>query len=168
VPRARRTLRDFGRPALDPDGFHAHQIRGTLYSLLGCDDDAYIAARAVQLFAPGIPQVYYVGLLAGENDPAAADRTGDGRAINRHDYTRDEIRVARRRGVVQRLERLIRLRNAHPAFAGQFSATLAAPGILRLCWSAGGDRISLAVDVRRRRAVVELTGARDGPGALVL
>ncbi len=49
----------------DPDGFDVHQIRGTYYSLLDCDDDAYIAARAIQFFAPGVPQVYYVGLLAG-------------------------------------------------------------------------------------------------------
>jgi sucrose phosphorylase len=26
------------------------------------------AARAIQFFAPGMPQVYYVGLLAGSND----------------------------------------------------------------------------------------------------
>jgi sucrose phosphorylase len=152
----------------DPDGFDAHQIRGTLYSLLDCDDDAYIAARAIQLFAPGIPQVYYVGVLAGANDTAAAERAGDGRAINRHDYTRAEIRAARRRPVVQRLERLIRLRNAHPAFAGQFSAALAGSGCLRLCWSAGRDRISLEIDVRGGEAAVELTGARDGPEAFAL
>ena len=52
----------------DPDGFDVHQISGTYYSLLGSDDDAYLAARAIQFFTPGIPQVYYVGLLAGEND----------------------------------------------------------------------------------------------------
>ena len=35
----------------------------------------------------GVPQIYYVGLLAGENDVVAVGRTGEGRAINRHDYT---------------------------------------------------------------------------------
>ena len=63
----------------DDDGFDVHQIRGTFYSLLDRDDDAYIAARAIQLFVPGVPQVYYVGLLAGENDQEAAASTGDGR-----------------------------------------------------------------------------------------
>ena len=32
------------------------------------DDDRYLAARAIQLFARGVPQIYYVGLLAGAND----------------------------------------------------------------------------------------------------
>ncbi len=31
-------------------------------------DEEYLIARALQFFAPGIPQVYYVGLLAGVND----------------------------------------------------------------------------------------------------
>ena len=79
----------------DRDGFDVHQIRGTYYSLLDRDDDAYIAARAIQLFAPGIPQIYYVGLLAGENDQEAAERTGDGREVNRHNFSREEIRVAK-------------------------------------------------------------------------
>ena len=48
--------------------FDAHQINCTYYSALGCNDDAYLAARAIQFFAPGVPQVYYVGLLAGQND----------------------------------------------------------------------------------------------------
>ena len=44
-------------------------------------------ARAIQFFLPGMPQVYYVGLLAGENDMALLARTGVGRDINRHHYT---------------------------------------------------------------------------------
>jgi len=45
-----------------------YQVNSTYYSALGENDDAYMAARALQFFAPGIPQVYYVGLLAGQND----------------------------------------------------------------------------------------------------
>ena len=50
-----------------------------------CDDERYLAARAIQLFARGVPQIYYVGLLAGENDRVRRAK-GEGRAINRHDY----------------------------------------------------------------------------------
>jgi sucrose 6(F)-phosphate phosphorylase len=106
---------------LHDEGFDAHQVNITYYSALGADDDAYIAARALQFFAPGIPQVYYVGLLAGENDPEAVERTGELRAINRHDYTLAEIEQAVQRPVVQRLFRLIRLRNGHPAFDGDLT-----------------------------------------------
>ena len=105
----------------DPDGFDVHQIRGTYYSMLGCDDDAYLLARAIQFFTPGIPQVYYVGLLAGENDHEAAELSGEGRDINRHNYSIEEIQQAVNSVVVQRLVKLIQFRNQHPAFDGEFS-----------------------------------------------
>jgi sucrose phosphorylase len=142
----------------DVDGFDVHQIRGTIYSLLGCDDDAYIAARAIQLFAPGVPQIYYVGLLAGENDPEAALRAGDGREINRHNFSVDEIRAAAGRSVVMRLERLIRLRNSHPAFDGTFEVLPSGPDGLKLSWRHGEAACELEVNVRTARSIAELTG----------
>ena len=45
-----------------------YQINSTYYSALGDDDRKYFLARLIQAFAPGIPQVYYVGFLAGKND----------------------------------------------------------------------------------------------------
>jgi sucrose phosphorylase len=139
----------------DPDGFDVHQIRGTYYSLLGCDDDAYIAARAIQFFVPGVPQVYYVGLLAGQNDVAAVARTGDGREINRHDFTKNEISAAADTDVVRRLERLIRLRNSHPAFDGAFRVLDSADRRLRLAWSSGSGEIVLDVDFASKQSSVE-------------
>lgn len=143
----------------DPDGFDVHQIRGTLYSLLDCDDDAFIAARAIQLFAPGIPQIYYVGLLAGENDQAAVAARVDGREINRHNFSREEIAVAARRIVVERLERLIRLRNSHPAFDGLFEVRLAARDRLRLAWVTGADACTLEVDFQLMRSSIQVSRA---------
>src|SRR5699024_1519979 len=95
-------------------------IRCTYYSALNNNDDAYLAARAIQFFVPGIPQVYYVGLLAGENDEESVKRTGEGREINRHNYSLEEIEESLKKEVVERLLRLIRFRNEHPAFNGQF------------------------------------------------
>ena len=40
-----------------------------------------LLARAIQLFTPGIPQVWYLDLFAGRNDYAAADRGGGGGAV---------------------------------------------------------------------------------------
>ncbi len=104
----------------DSNGFDVHQIRGTYYSLLDCDDTAYLAARAIQFFSPGIPQVFYVGLLGGKNDTESVDRTGEGREINRHNYSLDEIDHEVKRGVVGKLIELIKFRNTHPAFNGKF------------------------------------------------
>ena len=98
-----------------------YQVNCTYYSALGCDDDAYIAARTIQFFAPGIPQVYYVGLLAGENDIALVEKTRQGRNINRHNFTLEEIADAVKKPVVQRLLKLMEFRNSYPAFKGAFS-----------------------------------------------
>ena len=57
-----------------------------------------------------------MGLLAGGNDMDLLRRTGVGRDINRHYYTRGELQQALKRPVVQSLLALLRLRNAHPAF----------------------------------------------------
>ena len=69
----------------------AHQINCTFYDALGRRDDEYLVARAIQCFVPGIPQIYYVGLLAGTNDMERLRRTGEGRDINRHSYSSAEL-----------------------------------------------------------------------------
>ncbi len=94
-----------------------YQVNTTYYSALGNRDDRYLLARAIQFFAPGIPMVYYVGMLAGENDIALMEKTKNGRDINRHCYTRAEIDTAQERPVVARLKELMRWRNENPAFA---------------------------------------------------
>jgi sucrose phosphorylase len=138
----------------DPNGFDVHQIRGTIYSLLGCNDDAYIAARAIQLFAPGIPQVYYVGLLAGKNDEAAFLRTGEGRDINRHNYSMEEIDQEVSRPVVKKLLRLIQLRNSHPAFNGSFTVNQSSDKEISLIWSAQEKQATLFVDLTKYTALI--------------
>jgi sucrose phosphorylase len=137
-----------------PDGFDVHQIRGTFYSLLDGNDDAYLAARAIQFFTPGVPQVYYVGLLAGKNDPSAAERTGDGREINRHNYSVDEVKRDLQRPVVQRLLRLIRFRNEYDAFGGSFRMRDSDDSVLDLSWERGGSKCQLTVDFKSDKAVI--------------
>lgn len=95
-----------------------YQVNCTYYSALGDDDKAYLLARAVQFFAPGIPQVYYVGLLAGKNDLKLLEETKVGRNINRHYYTKEELKVETGRPVVSELLKLMKFRNEHPAFDG--------------------------------------------------
>ncbi|NEG70600.1 sucrose phosphorylase [Bifidobacterium choloepi] len=98
-----------------------YQVNCTYYSALAGNDEHYLAARAVQFFLPGVPQVYYVGALAGENDMELLRRTGVGRDINRHYFTPAEIDAALERPVVAALNALARFRNASPAFDGDFS-----------------------------------------------
>lgn len=93
-----------------------YQVNTTYYSALGNNDDAYLLARAIQFFAPGIPQVYYVGLFAGENDIRLMEKTKNGRDINRHYYSLQEIDKQMNRSVVMKLKELMEFRNLHPAF----------------------------------------------------
>jgi sucrose phosphorylase len=137
-----------------------HQLNCTYYAALGCDDERYLAARAIQLFARGVPQVYYVGLLAGGNDDDAVRRTGDGRAVNRHDFDAAEIATALDRPVVRRLIDLIRLRNTHPAFDGDLESVRAEGPSLQLVWRNGGSTLSVDVDVATGGLTIE-TG--EGP-----
>jgi sucrose 6(F)-phosphate phosphorylase len=129
------------------DGFDVHQIRCSFYSALDCDDDAYLAARAIQFFAPGIPQVYYVGLLAGKNDTENVLKTGEGREINRHNFTAGEIDEAVNKPVVQRLMNLIRFRNQYPAFNGVFSVSETQADMIVLSWEKDDSFCVLKVDM---------------------
>ncbi len=145
---------------MTPDAIDIHQLNSTYYSALDGDDERYVAARAIQLFAKGVPQIYYVGLLAGENDRTAVERTGEGRSINRHDFSSDEISQALRRPVVRRVLDLVRLRNTHPAFDGELCVETEGR-TLRLRWSdRDGAALSLDVDLAVGRAVLEDQDAR--------
>ncbi len=97
-----------------------YQVNCTFYDALGRDDARYLLARALQLFTPGHPQVYYVGLLAGGNDMELLARTDVGRDVNRHHYTRDEVLAALERPVVRAQLDLLRARSS-PAFDGDWS-----------------------------------------------
>ena len=123
-----------------------YQVNCTFYDALGRNDNDYLLARAIQFFAPGVPQVYYVGLLAGENDMNLLAKSGVGRDINRHFYTPDEVDRAVKRPVVQSLFELIRFRNNHPAFNGSFRMLESRDSQITLRWDNGGNWAMLEVD----------------------
>jgi sucrose phosphorylase len=124
-----------------------YQVNCTYFSALGCDGDAYITARAIQFFTPGIPQVYYVGLLAGENDIELVEKTKLGRNINRHNYTLEEIKEDIQKPVVQRLLRLMEFRNSYPAFNGDFTVLKSTDKQLLLDWTHKRHTATLFVDL---------------------
>ena len=123
-----------------------YQVNCTFYDAMGRNDHDYLLARTIQFFAPGIPQVYYVGLLAGANDMLLLTKSGVGRDINRHHYTLEEIDQAIQRPVVQSLFDLIRFRNQHPAFNGTFSMPRTSDSKIILRWDSGNDWVVLEVD----------------------
>ncbi len=110
-----------------------YQVNCTFYAALGEDDRQYLLARAIQLFCPGICQIYYAGLLAAPNEMTLLQSTQVGRDINRPYY--DEARLVQqsKRPVVQALFALIRLRRSLQAIGGSFSVQ-ASPQQLKLQW----------------------------------
>ena len=124
-----------------------YQVNSTFFDAMGRDENEYLLARAIQFFLPGIPQVYYVGLLAGGNDMELLARTGTGRDINRHYYARDEVLRELSRPVVRRLLNLIQLRNVHPAFDGEFECKRMSDDALLFRWSNDRDVAELVVDL---------------------
>ena len=92
----------------------------------------------------------------------AVERTGEGRAINRHDYAADEIDAALDRPVVRRLIDLVRLRNTHPAFDGELSVETDTEHSIRLRWLGADSEVTLEVDFASGRASV-IDEARRAP-----
>jgi sucrose phosphorylase len=147
-----------------------YQVNCTYYDALGRDDNAYLIARAIQFFMPGVPQVYYTGLLAGENDMALLAQTHVGRDINRHYYSREEIEIALKRRVVADLIALIRFRNTHPAFAGAFHSEALSGQSLKLCWRSadGAQRAELHVDFSNHVWQIEATTSGSSALAMIM
>ena len=125
-----------------------YQVNCTFYDALGRDDDRYLAARLIQLMLPGIPQIYYVGLLAGSNDMELLATSGVGRDVNRHRYTATEVDAALARPVVRRLLEMLRWRATDPAFDGDFELVDSPTGTLRMRWTNGPAVADRTIDLR--------------------
>jgi sucrose phosphorylase len=136
-----------------------YQVNCTYYDALGRRDVEYLIARAVQFFAPGIPQVYYTGLLAGENDMELLARSHVGRDINRHYYNEAEIDAALKRPVVQALAWLIRFRNSHAAFNGELTVKCETKSQLALEWKNNAEFARLEVDFAKPAATITWSAA---------
>ena len=134
----------------------SYQLYGTYYSILNEDDEAYLLARAIQFFAPGIPQVYYVGMLAGRNDLDFDPK--DPRNINRKNYSLEEIREEAERPVVQRLLAMMRLRSTHPAFDGELETADTPDHLLTLTRRNGPHWARLEADLREKTFVISCSG----------
>lgn len=134
-----------------------YQVNCTYYDALGKRDLDYLIARAIQFWAPGVPQVYYVGAFGGVNDMELLAKSGVGRDINRHNYTAQEVTAAIQKPMVRALISLIRFRNAHAAFGGDFTVEPSDAQALSLTWRKANEWASLDVDLKRPGAVISYT-----------
>ncbi len=126
-----------------------YQVNATFFSALGEREDRLRLARAIQLFVPGTPQIWYLDLFAGANDDEAADRAGEGghKEINRTNLSDDDVAAGLQRSVVVDQLEMIRLRNTSPAFDGIFSVADTARHRLSWRWENGETAAVLEADL---------------------
>jgi sucrose phosphorylase len=139
-----------------------YQVNCTFLDALGGRETEYLIARALQFFAPGIPQVYYIGLLGGRNDMELLARSGVGRDINRHYYQAAEIESALACPMVQKQIELMRMRNTHPAFAGEVRVDVPREHAIEITWTLGQQWIKLLADLSVPSASITSTSPNGG------
>ncbi|MFP4074903.1 MAG: glycosidase [Halochromatium sp.] len=148
-----------------PDGrkIAYYQINATFFSALGEDEQKLLMARAIQLFMPGIPQIWYLDLFAGKNDYEAADRGGAAghKEINRTNLSLDDVEAGLKRLVVRDQLKLLQLRNTCPAFRGDFEVLPSDQHALHIRWRNGDNLATLEADLRNSSFRVS---ASDGQG----
>jgi len=129
-----------------------YQVNATYYSALGEDDAKLLLARAIQIFMPGKPQVWYLDLLAGENDYAAVEKAGPGghKEINRTNLTLEQSCKALKKNVVRQQLSLLRFRNSFPAFGfdAKFKILDSEPEIFKLRWENNGCTATLEANLK--------------------
>lgn len=134
-----------------PDGSKVsyYQVNATFFSALGEDEQRLRLARAIQLFMPGTPQVWYLDLFAGRNDDAAADAAGEGghKEINRTNLSAADIEAGLSRQIVMDQLTMLRMRNTSPAFGGVLGVGDVGPKRLRLTWTADDSTAVLDADL---------------------
>lgn len=136
-----------------------YQVNCTYYSALGASDRKMLMARALQLFMPGKPQVWYLDLFAGENDLEAVRRGGGAghKEINRTNLSLEQAVEKLEQPVVRRQLELLRLRNSCPAFGWDAKLTVEnpAPAQLTLRWEKEGHTAALTMDLAADCFVIE-------------
>ncbi|SOC11875.1 alpha-amylase family glycosyl hydrolase [Pseudobutyrivibrio ruminis] len=126
-----------------------YQVNATYYSALGEDDKKMLFARAIQMFMPGKPQVWYLDLFAGKNDHEAVARAGAGghKEINRTNLTMEQIEEGLKKDVVKKQIELLQLRKSHPAFGFDSKLSINTNGsVVSFTWTKDNDTITLEAD----------------------
>lgn len=128
-----------------------YQVNATYYSALGENDEKMLLARALQLFMPGKPQIWYLDLFFGKNDHEAVARAGEGghKEINRTNLSWEHIAKMEDSPVVQQQLTLLRLRQTHPAFHSEAKVSVEDNGaMITLIWEHDGAQIKLLANLQ--------------------
>ena len=127
-----------------------YQVNATYYSALGEEDKRMLLARAIQIFMPGKPQVWYLDLFAGKNDHEAVKRAGAGghKEINRTNLTTKEMEAGLQRDIVLKQLEMLRFRNTFTVFSNESDFSMKCSGSkLFIEWKNKEERAVLKADL---------------------
>lgn len=128
-----------------------YQVNATYYSALGEDDNKMLLARAIQLFMPGKPQVWYLDLFTGKNDLEAVKKAGEGghKEINRTNLTKEQIEEQLEKAVVKKQLSMLRFRSDFPAFSFESKLTIEnKENELQISWEKDGYTATLQANLK--------------------
>lgn len=136
-----------------------YQVNATYFSALGENENKLLLARAIQLFMPGIPQIWYLDIFAGANDYAGVEKAGkDGhKEINRTTLSLEAIQEGLKKEVVLKQLDLLRLRNTSKAFSGTLEFGEAAENELHLIWRNGNEMAQLNANLTNHEFSIQYT-----------
>ena len=135
-----------------------YQVNATYYSALGESDDKMLLARAIQMFMPGKPQIWYLDLFAGKNDHEAVLRAGESghKEINRTNLSNEDIASGLQKDIVRKQLELIRMRNTWSVFSEDAKVEVYCEGaLLTIGWELGEAFARLRVDFDSGRYTIE-------------
>lgn len=126
-----------------------YQVNATFFSALGEDENKLLLARAIQLFMPGTPQIWYLDLFAGKNDYAAADKAGSGghKEINRSNLSLEDVAQGCTKDIILQQLQLLRLRNTSKAFSGEVSFNEKDSSTIDILWSYYNEKAHLVANL---------------------
>lgn len=145
----------------DPSGnkISYYQINATFFSALGEDEQKLLLARVIQMFMPGIPQVWYLDIFAGKNNYEAADNGGSAghKEINRTTLTMNDIEQGLKTEVVKKQLEIMHLRNTSTAFSGHVEINDTVDAIIDVKWVNGDTVAHLKANLQNYGFTIEHT-----------
>lgn len=127
-----------------------YQVNSTYYSALGEDEKKMLMARALQLFMPGKPQIWYLDMFAGKNDYEAVKGAGAAghKEINRTNLSMADIEKALKKDVVKKQLEMLRFRSLFPAFSFDSNIKVETNGsVMIFTWEKDGYVATLKADL---------------------
>lgn len=143
----------------DPSGnkISYYQINATFFSALGENEQKLLLARAIQMFMPGIPQVWYLDIFAGKNNYQAADNGGSAghKEINRTTLSMEDVAQGLKTAIVKNQLEIIRLRNTSNAFLGQVEINDVYDNKIDIKWTNDKSIMHLKADLNDYKFTIE-------------